>query len=151
MAVVIRMKRGGRIHAPFYRMVVMDSRNRNRGREIEQIGVYHPCVRPEPVVQINVKKALEWLYKGAQCSDTVRAILSDNGVFKAFAEGVKPEDIVETPPLEEAPVPPGGTGEAAEEAAPVEEGAAEAGEVDAEELAEEPQADAEAASKAQDE
>jgi len=93
MAVVIRMKRGGRTHAPYYRMVVVDSRTRNRGREIEQIGIYHPAARPNPVAEVDGKKALAWLYKGAGCSDTVRTILSGKGVLKAYAQGVKPEDM----------------------------------------------------------
>ena len=116
MPTVIRMKRGGRTHAPYYRIVVMDSRNRNRGREVEQLGIYHPCARPEPITEINVKKALEWLYKGAQCSDTARTVLSRKGVLKAFADGVKPADLVE-----EAPAPePAGLGIPAPEAESVE-------------------------------
>lgn len=85
MATVIRMQRGGRTHAPYYRMVVMDSRNRAPGRVIDQIGVYHPCARPEPRVEVEADKALDWLLKGAQPSDTARKILSKNGVMAKLA------------------------------------------------------------------
>lgn len=87
MATVIRLKRGGRTHAPCYRVVVMDSRDRNRGRELDTIGYYHPCERPEPVVEVNVEKAIDWLSKGAQTSDTVRAIFSRKGIMAQFTSG----------------------------------------------------------------
>jgi len=87
MATVIRLKRGGRRHAPYYRVVVMDSRTRQRGREVEQIGLYHPCARPDPRTEINVAKALKWLAVGAQPTVTVRDILSKKGVLAAFAAG----------------------------------------------------------------
>lgn len=93
MPTVIRMKRGGRTHAPYYRIVVMDSRKRTRGVEVDVLGVYQPLARPEPKIEIDRQKALEWLYKGAQPSDTARTILSKNGVMKAYAEGKKPEDF----------------------------------------------------------
>ncbi len=95
MATVIRLKRGGRTHAPYYRVVVMDSRNRTRGRVLEEIGIYHPCARPVPQVEVDGRRALEWMQKGAQVSDTVRAILKKQGVIEAFASGVKPEDLPE--------------------------------------------------------
>ena len=95
MATVIRLKRGGRTHAPYYRVVVMDSRNRTRGRVLEEIGIYHPCARPVPQVEVDGRRALEWMRKGAQVSDTVRAILKKQGVIEAFASGVKPEDLAE--------------------------------------------------------
>ena len=84
MATVIRLKRGGRTHAPFYRVVVMDSRHRTRGREVDEIGFYHPCARPEPKIEIDRAKALEWLSRGAQPSDTVRGVLSRNGILAEF-------------------------------------------------------------------
>ena len=85
MATVIRMKRGGRTHAPYYRVVVMDSRNRARGQEVDIIGVYQPCARPEPKVEIDKEKALNWLAKGAQPSDTARSVLSKQGIMAEFA------------------------------------------------------------------
>lgn len=113
MATVIRMKRGGRSHAPYYRVVVMDSRTRSCGREIDTLGVYQPCARPEPLVEIDLAKSLEWLRKGAKPSDTARNILSQKGVMKAFADGVDPaslapapaeEPVAATPAQAEAPV-----------------------------------------------
>jgi len=85
MATVIRLKRGGRTHAPCYRVVVMDSRARARGREIDIIGYYHPCAKPEAVVEVNEEKARDWLAKGAQTSETVRSILSSKGIIAAHA------------------------------------------------------------------
>jgi len=98
MATVIRLKRGGRTHTPYYRVVVMDSRNRARGRVLEEIGVYHPCARPTPQAEVDRKRALEWMRKGARLSDTVRSILKKQGVIEAFASGAKPEDLAEPEP-----------------------------------------------------
>ena len=84
MATVIRMKRGGRTHAPYYRVVVADARAKITGRVIEQLGIYHPCARPEPIVEVNKEKALEWRGKGAQPTATVRNILSKMGVMAEF-------------------------------------------------------------------
>ncbi len=103
MATVIRLQRGGRTHAPYYRVVVMDSRDRTRGRVIDQIGVYHPCANPQPNDEIDTKKALRWLGEGAKPSDTARKLLSKHGVMAAFAAGKKPEDVeVAQPSTEEA-------------------------------------------------
>ncbi len=85
MATVIRLKRGGRTHAPYYRMVVVDSRAKITGRVIEEVGIYHPCARPEPRIEIEEEKILHWLGKGAQPSDTVRNILTKNGVMAKHA------------------------------------------------------------------
>ncbi|MCP4640489.1 MAG: 30S ribosomal protein S16 [bacterium] len=120
MATVIRLKRGGRTHAPYYRLVVMDSRARTRGRELEQIGVYHPCARPEPQVEVDRPKALAWLQKGAQMSDTARSILSKQGLLVAFVDGAKPEDLVEPAAVEES-APAEAPAEAVAEAPAVEE------------------------------
>lgn len=98
MATTIRMRRGGRTHSPYYRVVVIDSRSRNRGRVLDEIGIYHPCARPEPRMEIDMAKALTWLYKGATYSDTARSVMSKMGVMAAFAAGTKPEDVkVEAP------------------------------------------------------
>ena len=85
MATVIRLHRGGRTHAPYYRMVVVDSRNRARGRVIDEIGIYHPCARPEPQAEVQEDRALEWLLKGARPSETARKVLSKHGVMAKFA------------------------------------------------------------------
>ena len=81
MATVIRMQRGGRTHAPYYRVVVMDSRIRDRGRIVEQLGIYQPCARPEPLIEMNQRKALEWLYKGARLSEDTAIGIIFSGMF----------------------------------------------------------------------
>ncbi len=90
MATAIRMRRGGRRHAPYYRVIVVDSRKRSRGQVIDQIGVYQPCSRPEPVIEIDQDKALAWLAKGARPSDTVRNVFTKKGIMAAFASGGSP-------------------------------------------------------------
>jgi len=85
MAVRIRLKRMGAHKAPFYRVVVSDSRSPRDGRFIEEIGIYNPVAQPAQV-QIDEEKALKWLQTGAQPSDTVRSLLSKAGVMKKFHE-----------------------------------------------------------------
>jgi len=101
MATVIRLRRGGRTHAPYYRMVVMDGRSRTRGRVVDQIGLYHPCARPEPVVEVDEQKALNWLAKGAVPSDTVRSVLSRKGLMTKLAQGIT--EIETAPEADAAP------------------------------------------------
>lgn len=96
MATVIRLKRCGRTHDPYYRVVVMDSRQRTRGREIEEVGIYHPCARPEPITEIQEDRVLEWLSKGAKPSDTLRNILSKRGIMAKFAAVKAGKAIPET-------------------------------------------------------
>ena len=86
MATAIRLKRGGRTHAPYYRVVVVDSRSKATGRVLEEIGVYHPCARPEPIVEVQEDRVLEWLSTGARPTDTVRDILSKKGIMAKFHE-----------------------------------------------------------------
>ncbi|MFO7974530.1 MAG: 30S ribosomal protein S16 [Candidatus Hydrogenedentota bacterium] len=117
MATVIRLKRGGRTHAPYYRVVVMDGRNRTRGRVIEEIGIYHPCARPEPRVEIDTKRALRWLNNGAQPSDTVRSVLTKKGIMEMHAKGTKPEDLPDETPDETPAEEPAAVAEPKEEAA----------------------------------
>ena len=84
MAVKIRLKRFGKKHAPFYRVVVMDSRSRRDGRAIEEIGKYHPTEEPSVIV-INSERAQYWLGVGAQPTPQVAALLKltgDWGIFK---------------------------------------------------------------------
>lgn len=84
MATVIRMKRGGRAHDPYYRVVVVDSREKATGRVIEEIGVYHPCAKPAPKTEISEERVLNWLSKGAKPSETVRQELHRMGVMAKF-------------------------------------------------------------------
>ena len=65
MAVKIRLKRMGKIHATYYRIVVADSRTKRDGRAIEEIGIYHPTEHPS-VIEVNSDRALYWLGVGAQ-------------------------------------------------------------------------------------
>ncbi|MCD8028256.1 MAG: 30S ribosomal protein S16 [Erysipelotrichaceae bacterium] len=85
MAVKIRLKRMGAKKAPFYRIVVADSRAKRDGRFIEQVGTYDPTKNPA-VITVKEEAILSWLEKGAQPSDTVRSILRSEGIMKKFAE-----------------------------------------------------------------
>ena len=84
MAVKIRLKRIGQKKAPLYRIVVADSRAPRDGRFIENIGSYDSTVQPA-VVKIDEEKALDWMSKGAQPTDTVRSLFSKNGLMVKFA------------------------------------------------------------------
>jgi len=79
MAVKIRLKRMGAKKAPFYRIVAADSRYPRDGRFIENIGYYNPTVNPAEV-KIDAELALKWLRNGAQPSDTVKGLLSNQGI-----------------------------------------------------------------------
>ena len=79
MAVKIRLKRMGAKKAPFYRIVVADSRSPRDGRTIEEIGYYNPNVNPAEI-KVDVEAAQKWLATGAQPSDTVRSLLKKAGV-----------------------------------------------------------------------
>jgi len=74
MAVKIRLRRMGAKKAPFYRVVVADSRYPRDGRFIEEIGYYNPLEDPA-VVKIDLEKANQWIANGAQPTDTVKALL----------------------------------------------------------------------------
>ncbi|PWA13480.1 30S ribosomal protein S16 [Pueribacillus theae] len=81
MAVKIRLKRIGAKKAPFYRLVVADSRSPRDGRFIEEIGYYNPVKSPVEV-KIDEEKALQWMLKGAKPSDTVRNLFSKAGLME---------------------------------------------------------------------
>lgn len=74
MAVKIRLRRMGAKKAPFYRVVVADSRYPRDGRFIEEIGYYNPLEEPA-VIKIDTEKAEKWIANGAQPTDTVKALL----------------------------------------------------------------------------
>ncbi len=84
MAVKIRMKRMGAKKAPFYRLVVSDSRSPRDGRFIEEIGYYDPTTEPA-TVNVKEEKAVEWLRKGAQPTDTVRSLFNRVGIYDKLA------------------------------------------------------------------
>ena len=83
MAVKIRLKRMGKIRAPFYRIVVADSRTKRDGRVIEEIGVYHPTRDPS-VIEVNSDRAQYWLGVGAQPTEQVAALLKLTGDWGKF-------------------------------------------------------------------
>jgi small subunit ribosomal protein S16 len=85
MATRIRLKRMGAHKAPYYRVVVTDSRSPRDGRFIEEIGYYNPLTEPT-TVKIDEEKALKWLKNGAQASDTVRSLFSKAGIMTKFHE-----------------------------------------------------------------
>jgi small subunit ribosomal protein S16 len=78
VAVKIRLKRLGKIRAPYYRVVVADSRTRRDGRAIEEIGKYHPTQEPS-LIEIDSERALYWLGVGAQPTEQVAALLKITG------------------------------------------------------------------------
>ena len=90
MPVKIRLTRQGRKKRPYYHIVVADSRAPRDGRFIETLGNYDPNTNPA-TIELNFDKTLEWVLKGAQPTDTCRAILSYKGVMykKHLKEGVK--------------------------------------------------------------
>lgn len=79
MAVKIRLKRMGAKKAPFYRIVVADSRSPRDGRFIEEIGYYNPLTEPS-VIKVDAEKAKQWIKNGAKPTDTVKSILQKEGV-----------------------------------------------------------------------
>ena len=81
MAVKIRLRRMGAKKAPFYRVVVADSRYPRDGRFIEEIGTYDPMMDP-PAIRIDAEAAKKWIANGAQPTDTVRSLLKKNGVIE---------------------------------------------------------------------
>ena len=90
MAVKIRLKRMGKIRAPYYRIVVADSRTKRDGRVIEEIGIYHPTQEPS-VIEVKSERALYWLGVGAQPTEQVEALLKltgDWGIFKGDKNAV---------------------------------------------------------------
>jgi len=84
VSVKIRLKRLGKIRAPYYRIVVADSRTKRDGRVIEEIGKYHPTEEPS-FIEVDSERAQYWLSVGAQPTEQVTAILKitgDWGIFK---------------------------------------------------------------------
>ena len=80
MAVKIRLHRVGAKKAPFYRVVVADSRYPRDGRFIEEIGTYNPLVEPSEF-KVDAEKAKKWIANGAQPTDTVKALLKKNNII----------------------------------------------------------------------
>ena len=133
MAVKIRLKRMGKIRAPYYRIVVADSRTKRDGRVIEEIGKYHPTENPS-FIEVKSDRAQYWLSVGAQPTEQVDALLKlsgDWGIFKgdknakstikvaepkaAFVVDTKKKPVL-VPKTEKAPKKEEAAVEAAEEA-----------------------------------
>ncbi|UJP11186.1 30S ribosomal protein S16 [Microbacterium sp. KUDC0406] len=83
MSVKIRLKRFGKIRAPYYRIVVADSRTKRDGRVIEEIGKYHPTEEPS-FIEVDSERAQYWLSVGAQPTEQVTAILKITGDWGKF-------------------------------------------------------------------
>ncbi len=83
MAVKIRLQRFGTTKKPFYRLVVAESRIKRDGRYLEILGTYDPRKNPSRI-DIDEERALEWLNKGAQPTDTAKNILSRQGVMEKY-------------------------------------------------------------------
>ena len=83
MAVKIKLKRLGKIRAPYYRIVVADSRTKRDGRAIEEIGKYHPKDEPS-LIEVNSERVQYWLGVGAQPTEPVLAILKVTGDWQKF-------------------------------------------------------------------
>jgi small subunit ribosomal protein S16 len=97
VAVKIRLKRLGKIRAPYYRIVVADSRTKRDGRVIEEIGQYHPTEEPS-VIKVDSERAQYWLSVGAQPTEQVAALLKltgDWGIFKGDKNAVNTVKVKE--------------------------------------------------------
>ncbi len=81
MSVKIRLRRMGAKKAPFYRIVVADSRYPRDGRFIEEVGYYDPTKEPS-VIKVDAEKVEKWISSGAQPTDTVKALLKIEGILK---------------------------------------------------------------------
>ncbi len=93
--VKLRLRRDGRTHRPFYHVVVADARSPRDGRFIEKIGYYNPMQEPAEVV-LDHELALKWLKQGAQPTETVRSLLSKEGIllkFHLIKKGKSSEEI----------------------------------------------------------
>ncbi len=80
MAVKLRLQRFGTTKRPYYRLVVADSRSKRDGRYLEIIGSYDPTKEPTEI-KIDEERALDWLSKGAQPTDTVKNLLTKKGIY----------------------------------------------------------------------
>ena len=79
MAVKMRLRRMGAKKAPFYRVIVADSRSPRDGRFIDEVGYYNPLTNPAEI-KIDAEKAKQWLGNGAQPTETVKALLKKSGI-----------------------------------------------------------------------
>lgn len=100
MAVKIRLARRGRKQRPYYHIVIADARAPRDGKFIEQIGAYNPMTKPA-TIELDREKAYDWLMKGAQPTDTARAILRFKGVLykkhlqRGVAKGALTQEVAD--------------------------------------------------------
>ena len=132
MAVKIRLRRMGAKKAPFYRIVVADSRYPRDGRNLEEIGYYNPLTNPAEI-KVDVERANYWISVGAQPSDTVRALLkaAGEGGYQAPSAKAAPVDRTKARPAKSSKIEES----EAEVEAPAEAEAAPAEEAPAQEAA----------------
>ena len=97
MSVKIKLKRLGKIRAPYYRIVVADSRTKRDGRSIEEIGKYHPKENPS-VIEVDSDRAQYWLGVGAQPTEPVLAIFKKTGDWQRFRGEPAPEALLQPEP-----------------------------------------------------
>ena len=137
MAVKIRLKRMGKIRAPFYRVVVMDSRTKRDGRAIEEIGKYHPTEQPS-LIDIDIERAHYWLSQGAQPTEAVAALIKivDEGKLQTKEPKTPKKDLYEA-----AVAAAGGKKDAGTDGPTPRKKAAKKAEPKAEAKADEPKAD----------
>lgn len=81
MSTKIRLKRFGTKKRPYYRIVVMDSRNARDGRSIEEVGFYHPIEIEEKQLNLKEDRIKDWLEKGARPTETVKKLLNKSNIF----------------------------------------------------------------------
>ena len=92
MAVKIKLKRMGKIRAPYYRIIVADARTKRDGRAIEEIGKYHPKNDPS-VIEVNSERAQYWLSVGAQPTEAVVALLKRTGDWQSYSGDTSPSGV----------------------------------------------------------
>jgi small subunit ribosomal protein S16 len=126
VAVKIRLKRMGQIRAPFYRVVIADSRNKRDGRSIEEIGLYNPMTDPS-TIEIKSERVQYWLSVGAQPTEQVAALLKVTGDWQKFKglPGAEGTYRVPTPNTKPPRIPGGGTAKVVETPAEAPAAAAE--------------------------
>jgi small subunit ribosomal protein S16 len=120
----IRLKRVGKTKQPSFRVVVADSRSPRDGRIIEAIGHYNPRTDPS-VVEIDTDRAVHWLARGAQPSESVRKLLQITGAWETFTGDKTPEETKPTPAASVKATPAASASEEQQEAAEEEPSASE--------------------------
>lgn len=79
--VSMRLKRFGTKKRPYYRVVIVDSREANKGKSLKEIGYYHPMEAEDKQFSVDVEQVKEWFQKGAQPSPTVKSLLNKHGIY----------------------------------------------------------------------